>query len=75
MSGPEDADASGSFMRSQHAYLLLAGIVAIVYGALHPEQRILGFVAGGAFVVVGGLLLARSLRRKRSGGNGSDSRS
>jgi hypothetical protein len=74
MSKPEDADTSGSFMRSQYFYLLVAGIVAIVYGGMHPEQRVLGFVAGGAFVVIGGLLLARSLRRKHSGKRGADSR-
>jgi hypothetical protein len=75
MSTPEDADASGSFMRTQHFFFLVTGIVAIVYGCMHPEQRILGFVAGGAFVVIGGFLLIRSLRRKRSGEKGSASRS
>jgi len=75
MTEPEDADPSGSLMRSQHAYLVVTGIVAIVFGALHPEQRVLGFVVGGAFVVVGGSLLARSLRRKRAGGKGTASRS
>jgi uncharacterized membrane protein YjjP (DUF1212 family) len=74
MSKPEDADASGSFMRSQHFCFLVVGIVAIVYGAMHPDQRVLGFVAGGAFVLVGGFLLTRSLRRKHSGKKGSASR-
>ncbi|KDP91433.1 MULTISPECIES: hypothetical protein [Clavibacter] len=75
MSKSEDADASGSFMRTQHFYFLVTGIVAIIYGAMHPEQRVLGFVAGGAFVVIGGFLLTRSLRRKNSGKKGSASRS
>ncbi|MDQ0744158.1 hypothetical protein QFZ62_001466 [Clavibacter sp. B3I6] len=74
MSKSEDADASGSFMRSRYFYFLVAGIVAIVYGVMHPEQRVLGFVAGGAFVLIGGSLLTRSLRRKHSGTRGSASR-
>ncbi|MBD5380340.1 hypothetical protein ACR8AL_09790 [Clavibacter sepedonicus] len=67
MTDDEPEGLASSMMRDQYLYLVITGVVAIAFGALHPEQRVLGFVAGGAFVVVGGILLRWSLRRKRRG--------
>lgn len=65
MADDRDEGLASSMMRDQHLYLVITGVVAIVYGTLHPEQRVLGYVAGGLFIVVGGILLRWSLRRKR----------
>jgi hypothetical protein len=68
MADDRDEGLASSIMRDQYLYLVITGVVAIVYGTLHPEQRVLGYVAGGLFIVVGGLLLRWSLRRKRESG-------
>jgi hypothetical protein len=68
MADDRDEGLASSMMRDQYLYLVIMGVVAIVYGTLHPEQRVLGYVAGGLFIVVGGLLLRWSLRRKRERG-------
>jgi hypothetical protein len=52
-------------MRTQYFFLFGAGIVAVVYGVIHPEDRLLGFAAGALFILIGGGLLYRSLMRKR----------
>ncbi|MBM7024981.1 hypothetical protein [Clavibacter zhangzhiyongii] len=65
MSKPQRTDDRASAMRTQYFFLLVAGIVGVIYGVIHPEERLLGFVAGGLFILVGGGLLFRSLMRKR----------
>ena len=65
MSKPHGSDDRASAMRTQNFFLLVAGIVGVIYGVIHPEERLLGFVAGGLFVLAGGGLLFRSLMRKR----------
>jgi hypothetical protein len=65
MSKPHGSDERASAMRTQHFFLLAAGIVGVIYGVIHPEERLLGFAAGGLFILVGGGLLFRSLMRKR----------
>jgi hypothetical protein len=62
---PQDVDDRASAMRTQYFFLLAAGIVGVIYGVIHPDERLLGFGAGGLFILVGGGLLSRSLRRKR----------
>jgi hypothetical protein len=68
MADDRDEGMASSIMRDQYLYLVITGVVAIVYGTLHAEQRVLGYVAGGLFIVVGGILLRWSLRRKRRRG-------
>jgi hypothetical protein len=65
MSKPQGSDDRASAMRTQYFFLLAAGIVGVIYGVIHPEERLLGLVAGGLFILVGGGLLFRSLMRKR----------
>jgi di/tricarboxylate transporter len=65
MSKSHGSDDRASAMRTQYFFLLVAGIVGVIYGAIHPEERLLGFVAGGVFILVGGGLLFRSLMRKQ----------
>jgi hypothetical protein len=65
MSGPQGSDNRASATRTQCSFLVAAGLVGVIYGVIHPDERLLGFVAGGLFILVGGGLLFRSLRRKR----------
>jgi hypothetical protein len=65
MSGPQGSDDRASAMRTQCSFLVAAGIVGVIYGVIHPDERLLGFTAGGLLILVGGGLLFRSLRRKR----------
>jgi hypothetical protein len=65
MSEPQGSDDRASAMRTQHFFLLAAGIVGVIYGVIHPQERLLGFAAGGLFILVGGGLWVRSLARER----------
>jgi hypothetical protein len=65
MSKSHGSDDRASAMRTQYFFLLVAGIVGVIYGVIHPEERLLGFVAGGLFILIGGGLLFRSLMGKR----------
>jgi len=65
MTERDEGDAAASIMPTQYFFLVVTGVVAIIYGVMHPEQRLLGFGAGAAFILVGGFFLVRGFRKKR----------
>ncbi|PPF55973.1 hypothetical protein C5C13_11545 [Clavibacter michiganensis] len=64
MSDPTGTDSKASALRTQYFFLFAAGVAALLYGVVKPEDSTLAFIAGAAFILVGGGLLLVSLRRK-----------
>ncbi|MFT7711513.1 hypothetical protein ACMT9Y_11195 [Clavibacter tessellarius] len=56
-------EARSQGLRTNMFFLALAGVVAIIYGVINPEQLVLGLVAGVLFIGIGAFFIIRSLRR------------